>query len=88
MHLTSGTILTLLAGACVLIQNVTSAVTDPIVELKQGKVKGKLAVSRNGKNFVQYKGLPYCSKPVRFQVDYLIERYPLNFFPNTTEVVK
>ncbi|ODM88020.1 Esterase E4 [Orchesella cincta] len=49
------------------IQYVISAAIEPLVEIKQGKLKGKLGESRNGRKFVQYLGIPYAQKPQRFQ---------------------
>lgn len=54
--------------AAIYFDNVSSAVLDPIVDLPQGKLKGKLAESRNGRKFVKFLGIPYAQKPQRFQV--------------------
>jgi len=51
----------------VAVQTAISAAIEPLVELKQGKLKGKLGESRNGRRFVQYLGIPYAQKPHRFQ---------------------
>jgi hypothetical protein len=48
--------------------HVDTAVIEPILSLQQGKIKGKVADSRTGKNFVQYLGIPYAKKPERFKV--------------------
>jgi len=47
---------------------VTSAVIDPTVTLAQGKLKGAIGEARNGRDYVEYLGIPYVKKPERFQV--------------------
>lgn len=41
---------------------------NPIVTVKQGKVRGKISESRIGRKYAQFLGLPYSAKPKRFQV--------------------
>ncbi len=53
---------------CILLELGNAAVVEPIVTIGQGKLKGKVDVSRNGKSFAQYLGIPYMNKPERFQV--------------------
>lgn len=47
------------------------SVNSPIVQTKFGKVVGTVSLSRNGKEFYAYLGIPYASPPVgerRFEV--------------------
>jgi hypothetical protein len=46
----------------------------PIVETHFGKLQGIAGVSRDGKMFYQFKGIPYAKAPERFQV-----RWTINF---------
>jgi hypothetical protein len=44
---------------------------SPIVETVNGKIQGGVSVSRNGKEFYAFRGIPYAKPPVgdlRFEV--------------------
>ncbi|XP_021944608.1 esterase E4 [Folsomia candida] len=43
-----------------------AAVIEPIIQIDQGQLKGKIGESRGGKSFAEYLGIPYCQKPERF----------------------
>lgn len=63
-----GCVFVVLCWSSLSIYNVLGAVIDPIVETTQGKLKGKLAETRNGRKFVQFLGIPYARRAQRFQV--------------------
>lgn len=64
-----------LIGA-ILIQCITLAIgelstqqEDPtLIEIPQGLLKGKEHLSRDGKTFYGFMGIPYAQKPERFEV--------------------
>lgn len=48
--------------------------SDPVVDTKQGKVKGKVSKNDNGVQFYSFKGMPFAKPPVgelRFAVSKL-----------------
>lgn len=45
---------------------------DYVVEISQGKLKGSILKSRNGRNFGAFQGIPYAKPPInelRFMVN-------------------
>jgi len=47
--------------------------TDDILQLSQGKIRGGILNSRNGREFNTFQGIPYAKPPVkdlRFEVSY------------------
>lgn len=52
-----------------------AAVIEPIIQIDQGQLKGKIGESRGGKSFAEYLGIPYCQKPERFHVSKIIHRH-------------
>jgi hypothetical protein len=59
---------------------ITSKVKSPIVEISSGKLQGVVAVSRDGRQFYEYLGIPYAKPPIaglRFEVNnqYLLLRF-------------
>lgn len=44
---------------------------DPIVQIEEGKLKGKCSVDYKGRNFYSFHGIPYAKPPIgelRFKV--------------------
>lgn len=41
---------------------------SPIIETTNGKLIGTVASSRIGREYYEFKGIPYASKPDRFEV--------------------
>lgn len=39
--------------------------TDDILQLSQGKIRGSILNSRNGREFNAFQGIPYAKPPVR-----------------------
>lgn len=39
--------------------------TDDILQLSQGKIRGSILNSRNGREFTAFQGIPYAKPPVR-----------------------
>jgi hypothetical protein len=39
-----------------------------IVQIPQGKLLGRASLSRNGREFYEFLGIPYAKPPVRFEV--------------------
>ncbi|KAG6458745.1 hypothetical protein O3G_MSEX011036 [Manduca sexta] len=57
-------------GACYCSTNVSVPKDNPIVTVKQGKVKGAVKSLPDGKTYYSFKGIPYAQPPVgnlRFQ---------------------
>ena len=42
---------------------------SPIVTIRQGQLQGKTLVSRKGKTYSAFLGIPYAKQPERFQVN-------------------
>lgn len=38
--------------------------TDNILKLSNGKIKGSILKSRNGRNFNAFQGIPYAKSPI------------------------
>lgn len=50
---------------------VTPKLSSPVIDTKSGKVQGAISVSRGGRRFFEYLGIPYAKPPVgdlRFEV--------------------
>lgn len=46
-------------------------VSDPVVTIEQGSLKGKIQSGVNGQKYYSYQGIPYAEPPIgelRFQV--------------------
>lgn len=55
--------------------------TDPIVAVKQGQLKGTIDTDLDGQPFYKFKGIPYAKPPIgplRFKV--CIQFWAFNFF--------
>lgn len=53
--------------------------TGPLINVHEGQLKGKQYLSRNGRNFFAFQGIPYAKPPVgqlRFKV--FIKRLYIN----------
>ena len=49
-------------------------ILSPIVETSNGKLKGKISTSRDGRNYFEFVGVRYARPPIgefRYEVNYL-----------------
>ena len=60
-----------LFGILILLVGLVYGTDDNILKLSQGKIKGSILKSRNGREFKAFQGIPYAKPPIgnlRFQV--------------------